>query len=61
MINVTCTVKNQDPEKKAGTEEVEVTSLEHGFQMVAIVIGDNLAEVNGKELIAAVENCMNTR
>ena len=61
MINVMCTVKNQDSEKKAEIEEVKVTSLEHGFQMVAIAIGDNRAEVNGKELIAAVENSMNTR
>ena len=60
MINVMCTVNNQDPEKKAGTEEVEVTSLGHGFQMVAIAIGDNRAEVNGKEMIAAIENSMNT-
>lgn len=60
MINVVCTIENKDPEKLTGIESITVSSVSHGYGMVAITVGDSSAEIDGKELIAAVENGMNT-
>jgi len=60
MINVVCTIENKDPDELTGVKNITVTSIGRGYGLVAITIGDNTAEVDGKELIAAVENGMHT-
>lgn len=60
MINVVCTIANKDQDETNEIKDVTVTSVSHGYQMVRVVIGDKMAEVDGKELIAAIENSMNT-
>ena len=61
MVNVVCTIENKDPDELTGIKNITVTSVSHGYGLVAITIGDSgNVEVDGKELIAAVENCMHT-
>lgn len=55
MINVTCKVNNED---KNGPIEITVTSVDKGYNLIDLKIGESTARVFGGDLIQAIENCM---
>lgn len=59
MFKVIC---NIDEAKKNSTNVLSVTSIEDrkmGYGLVSVSIGNECIVVDGKELIAAIENCTN--
>ena len=57
MVEVTCKIDNQGSNNPV---KIVISSVSHGVGRVEINIGAAHAEVDGKDLITAVQNCLTT-